>query len=888
MKDWLRTGAMIENYRVVMRIGASSIGEVYQVRDEAQFRDCALKILSSTYGWTDASRQRFTSLLSATPPLNHPNISSILAAGVAQNGSPFVVTELVNGRTLDEIGIGLARTLSDKLFIATQIAEALDAAHQRGVLHLGLKPSNIMLDNHGQVRVLDFAVTLAIQVAVMAHGGKARRLPLEAVRYLSPEQIRGEQLTPQTDIFSLGTIIYELFASQLPFNGRSIDELIQQIQYANPEPLSPEQHEVPASVNPILQKALAKNPAARYRTAGELAQALRKLAETEQTKERTSGKLNTQPLKMPDEAPIPAELLRSKPKISKAYVGALVVLLGCVVALGVGFHRWRKTRPIPLPEEPLPITKLTASGKVLDAVIAPNSQGVAYLIEEAGRHDLLFKPLQGKEKRDRLLFSTKDAQLSNLRFSHDGEFIFYQQTNATSSVLYTITPAGGGNHAVLANVTSPLALAPNAQWYAFVRQTGATTQLVVFDPKRKQERVLATQQSPRLLATNALAWSPDSAQLVCASKSAEQDLTYDLVSYDLATGAEKRLAAGPWVEMGGLAWARKGVLVNGRQLAYPQWQIWLVNPADGTSRALTVGINDYHGLSLNQAATQALTVHHTRNVGLWLGKNEQAVELVSGNDEGLAGLSWLGNEQLVYTSRAKRHETLWQIKSSGGPAALWAGNQTSGALKNFSPALSADGQKLVFAGVQENQPGLWTSDPHTPNVEKLAQAKFALLPQFIAGGHGLLFSSLIEGRAALARWNPADGVTELIRTQQSWGGVPSPDGTQIVCNSFDVASGTWLVSVLPAAGNGPAKQFALPGSAHRLLRWLPDGSGFAYIVTKRGVSNLWQQPLNGNPPTQLTNFTKHRLYNFAWSPDGKQLAVARGKLSTDAVVITDW
>jgi serine/threonine protein kinase len=893
MKEWLRTGTMIGHYRVVMRIGVSAIGEVYQVRDEINFRDCALKLLAGTLGWDQTSQQRFIAIVKSAPPLNHPNISRILDAGLTETGRPYVVTEIVHGRTLDEIGIGLARKLYDKIQITIQIAEALEIAHQMNVLHLGIKPSNVMLDHRGQIRVLDFAVTLATQIAIMSRGPKAppHKLTIGVARYLSPEQVRGEKPTPQSDIFSLGSLAYELFSSQLPFPGRSVEEVTKGILHNAPEELTLENHEVPANVNPVLMKALAKNPAERYRSAGEFAKALGQLAEEEKASELVKAKGKSKRDYEEDgqfKVNNLLELLRDLLKKWKKKIIAALIFKATALAIFLTWQHFRADNNFKLPEEPLAFAKITTSGKVLDAVLSPNGQNLVYLVEENGRHDLLLKPLL--ESRDTLLFSTKEFELNKLTFGWDNEFVYFVKSDPAPSVLYRVSIRGGGNQKLLEGIVSPVSVSPSNRQLAFVRQTGAESQLVITTLGTKTERIVATRRSPASLAASGPAWSHDGKTIACAVKNPAHDLTLELVAFEVETGAEKQIAAGDWTEIGRLAWLAgdEALLVNGRALPYQQWQIWSANRASGQLKAITTGINDYRGLSLIFDTRRAVSVNHIRDAGLWLGTNDQANQLISGQDEGMSGLAWLGKDQLVYTSRANRHEEIWRAPAGVGQAQLLKTLQPQEVTASFTPSASADGSKLIFAAVKQGQTDLWQGEFGTNALKQLTNGKLNLYPQLSADGGMLLYSALTGGKATLVKLDPATGAASVLLDQHAWGGVISPDGSQIAFNHYDETSGGWKVGLMPVTGGPVTGNFTLPGDEPRILRWMPDGTGLAYIVTKRGISNLWRQPLDGSAPAPLTNFTKYRLYNFAWSPDGTQLAVARGRTISDAVIIGGW
>ena len=893
MKEWLRSGTMIHQYRVVMRLGVSAIGEVYQVRDDAQFRDCALKVLSSAYGWDDNSRQRLISIIKSAPLLDHPGINRIVDAGVTDNGQPYVVTEIVHGRTLDEIGAGLTRKLNDKLQICIEVADALAAAHQKGVLHLGLKPANVMLDHAGRVRVLDFVVTLATQIALMSRGPKAPApaMTIGRARYLSPEQIRGEKPTPQSDIFSMGALFYELLASQLPFPGRSVEEVCQRVLHSQPEELTLETHEVPEAVNPVLLKALAKNPEERYRTAAEFAAALRQLAEEIGTDLSKANKLEERE----DENPYKLKaLLKALLELIKRFQRQIILsLLGLAAALVVmwfGLHRNGDNSKSP--GEALPYTKMTTSGKVLEAVVAPDGKGFAYLVEDGPRQSLIYQNEKtGKERRDGAIHSVKDAEIGKLTFSRFGEFIYFVKTTPAPTELYKVPTTGGVTQKILENIASPVSPSPTNQEVVFVRQNGPETQLVIADVKAKTERILTTRHSPAQIALSGPAWSQDGKSIACAVRRAENDLALDLVIIDSASGSEKPLANGVWTEIEHLAWLAgdTGLLVNGRALLSPQWQIWQVARADGAVHALTQGVNDYRGLSLTRDMRRLLTVNFIREVTLWLGKDDTAKQISTSNDDGFNGLAWLDAQQLVYSSRANNRAELW-LKKIGGPRAQWLQEfSPKEARAIWQPALTPDGKAAVFAALTADTAQLWQGDFTSKALQQLTDGPLALFPQLSRDGATLLYSTLANGKASIVKRAVSGGSQALLIEGHAWGAALSPDGTQAASNYYDEATGTWKLLVFPLAGGKATGNFDLPGNtAHRLLRWTPDGTGIAYLVTQRGVTNLWKQPLDGSAPSPLTNFSKHRIYNFAWSPDGQQLAVARGSRTSDAVAITGW
>jgi Tol biopolymer transport system component len=140
----------------------------------------------------------------------------------------------------------------------------------------------------------------------------------------------------------------------------------------------------------------------------------------------------------------------------------------------------------------------------------------------------------------------------------------------------------------------------------------------------------------------------------------------------------------------------------------------------------------------------------------------------------------------------------------------------------------------------------------------------------------------------IARASSGGSSAETLIPGRAWRAVVSPDGTKLACNYLDEATAKWRVAVLPIAGGLPQAVFDAPGAAHRVLHWTPDGTAVAFIVTRAGVSNLWAQPISGGAPTRLTDFKTNRIFNFAWSPDGRRLALAHGWTSSDVALLQNF
>jgi serine/threonine protein kinase/tetratricopeptide (TPR) repeat protein len=277
-------------YKLLAPLGRGGMGEVHLALDTRLNRKVAIKLLPAAFT-TDAERlRRFEQEARAASALNHPNILTIYEIG-QHDSLHFMVTEFIEGETLRQ-RITIARlTLQTVLEVGTQIASALGAAHDNGIVHRDIKPENIMLRPDGYVKVLDFGLAKLSERHAIATDTAAptiasgRTLPgtvMGTIAYMSPEQARGLEVDGRTDIFSLGVVLYELVSGRAPFEGATISDLIVSILERDPLPLVRYWPEVPAELERIVAKALHKNREQRYQTAKGLQLELKSLAkETE-------------------------------------------------------------------------------------------------------------------------------------------------------------------------------------------------------------------------------------------------------------------------------------------------------------------------------------------------------------------------------------------------------------------------------------------------------------------------------------------------------------------------------------------------------------------------------------------------------------------------------
>ena len=282
----LALGTRLGPYEVLSPLGAGGMGEVWRARDTRLERDVAIKVLPEAVAGDPKALARFRSEAKAVAALSHPNILALFDVG-EEAGVHYVVTELLEGETLRALVSRGPLSVRRAVGIARELAEALAAAHGKGIVHRDVKPENVFLTKDGRVKLLDFGL------ARLGPGGRrpedTRSPTLElgtdpgavvgTVSYMSPQQVRGESIDEGTDLFSLGVVLYEMLAGRRPFQRPNLAETMSAILREEPPDLSEANRRVPAALEKLVRRCLEKDPAARFQSASDLVFALAALPE---------------------------------------------------------------------------------------------------------------------------------------------------------------------------------------------------------------------------------------------------------------------------------------------------------------------------------------------------------------------------------------------------------------------------------------------------------------------------------------------------------------------------------------------------------------------------------------------------------------------------------
>jgi len=284
----LEIGQWLDRYKIISLIGTGGMGEVYLAEDQKLDRQVAIKILNEKFGRDESNLKRFIQEAKAASSLNHPNILVIYEIGENEEAN-YIVSEFIKGKTLRESFKGKALKLSEVLDVSIQIAGALCTAHEAHLVHRDIKPENIMIRPDGYVKILDFGLAklverknqsfLGLEQSTVRQNQTAKGVIMGTVNYMSPEQAKAERVDERTDIFSLGTVIYEMITGRTPFASDSISETFANLINIQPQPLSRFASNVPDELQRIVSKMLRKNKDERYQTMKDVLTDLKDLRE---------------------------------------------------------------------------------------------------------------------------------------------------------------------------------------------------------------------------------------------------------------------------------------------------------------------------------------------------------------------------------------------------------------------------------------------------------------------------------------------------------------------------------------------------------------------------------------------------------------------------------
>ena len=910
----------IAHYRIIRQLGSGGMGLVYEAEDTRLGRRVALKFLQDSSTKDSASLERFLREARSASALNHPGICTIHAIEESDQQT-FLAMELLEGQSLEKVLASGPLPITRAVTIGIEVADALDAAHKKGIIHRDIKPANIFITDRGNSKILDFGLAKLMEPEGNYEGETitATKEPfltspgttVGTIAYMSPEQARGEVLDARSDLFSLGSVLYQMVTGALPFPGSTSAVIFGNILHT--APVSPVQLNgtVPAELERILNKLLEKDRDLRYQVAAEVRTDLKRLQ-----REVEPGRIPSDPMvaaskdsisvtasgsgRAVAQTPSGAALRSGSGAVlaeaaQKNKAGATAMLIGMLVILaaaGYGLYSLahKSAAPNLLPFEKFSIENVSNNGHITQAAISPDGKYLLQSLDEGGQQSLWLRHIPTATNKE--VVPAALTRYLGLAFSPDGNYIYFlrrDEENETESQLYSASVLGGAPRVILEDVDSPISFSPDGQHFVFLRELHNTSNwdLLLASSGGTIERPIFSNR-PLPSDSRVPAWSPDGKTIVIPIVQPSKDVVGGFLAVDVATGQDRvvggsadRIFYWPaWMPDGRALIPTSSELQAGRM----QSQIGFVTYPAGEYRALTADTNDYGGVGVSKDGKTLVAIQSKFRFSLSIapvGDPDQLRTIPLTSQLPPWRWNWLPDGRLLLPQAG----ALEAVAADGTEATIYSDP------KHIADqvAVCGGGQVIVFRQVGRSgsaTANLWRMDRNGTNQKQLTTGLNEQEPTCDADGKWVYYVDNMDNR--YVKRVPIDGGSPETVVKFSVGiFAVSPDGKQIASYEVRQLDHKLMVRI----DNVETHQMAYSDIDQRAtpehLAFTPDGKGVVYVVREKGVDNLWQQPLDGKPRKQLTHFKKDRTFRFAFSPDGSKIAMECGAIESDAVMLHD-
>ena len=577
---------------------------------------------------------------------------------------------------------------------------------------------------------------------------------------------------------------------------------------------------------------------------------------------------------------------------------AALIVAGLAVAavLGYGAYRYLGSKDPAQPPRSaanLETRRLTGDGKTNEAAISPDGKVLAYTRIDGESWSLWIKQI-ATDSSIQVPTSSDLAQFTSLRFSPDGEFIYFNGAGTAGGppTIYRVPILGGAPARVLVNATD-VSFSPNGKRIAFGRVDQSTSESSIFvaDVNGSGERRLAARKGKKFFNSGPV-WSPDGKYV--AVSTGDDDLLPNpdegvvLISVD--DGAEREVGTAKWASVTSVAWHPSGdsLIVAASDYDVVPGQLWEVSYPSGETRRLTNNLNGYQRVSMTADGKSIITMERYSRSAAWVSPDLDPAKAkrVMPDTGDTWGLAWMPDGRIVYASDQSGDAEVWVMNADGTDARQLTRDRV---FKGF-PDASSDGSWIVYssADLGGRIKRISITDPNPAVVTETGFGQDN--PDISPDDRWVVFSAWVDGTQRVLR-APLAGGEATVLTGDAVATEPrySPDGTRFAClHIADPARP--MLAIYPAEGGPPEKVLETPPGtvAHRGPLWTPDGRGVNLLVQRGDRSDLWVQPVDGGPAKQVTDFELPYIARRAYSRDGKRIALIRADNIRNAVMITNF